>query len=222
MLTDARGKQRVFVYGASGHAKVVIDAIECQGLYEIAFLVDDDVNLKGRHVFGYPSIGGKDDLIVFAKREAIKAGIVAIGGNPARRAVAVWLTKRGFEFITAVHPAAPIGRGVEIGAGSVIMPGAVVNADTSIGEHVIINTGATVDHDCRIGDFAHIAPGAHICGTVTIGANAFICAGVTVTPNRSIGQNVIVGAGSTVIYDLPDDITAIGSPAEILKKNEKA
>ena len=44
-------KEKIFVFGASGHAKVVIDIIEKQGLYRIAFLVDDDLSLKGTEFF---------------------------------------------------------------------------------------------------------------------------------------------------------------------------
>ena len=213
MLADDREKQRIFVFGASGHAKVVIDAIEQMGLYEIVFLVDDDLSLRGQRVYGYQSVGGKEDLIASAKRLRVDRGIVAIGSNSAREQVASWLMENGFGFITAVHPAARIGRGVTIGPGTVVMAGGVVNSDSVIGEHVIINTAATVDHDCKLGPFVHIAPGSHLCGTVSVGRSSFVCAGVTVTPNCSIGKNVVVGAGSTVLDDLPDDVTATGSPA---------
>ena len=207
------GKPRVFVYGASGHAKVVIDSLECQDAYQIVFVVDDDPRLKGRNFHGYSVIGGRDDLITAAPREGVTAGVVAIGSNSAREAVAKWLAAHGFTFISVVHPAATIARDVRIGSGSVIMPGAILNSDTSIDEHVIINTGATIDHDCRVFPFAHIAPGCHLCGGVTVGRNSFVGAGVTVIPSRSIGDNVIVGAGSTVIHDLRDGVMAMGTPA---------
>jgi len=206
------------VFGGSGHAKVIIDAIERQTAYEIAFLVDDDEHLRGRNVYGYRVMGGREDLVTSGSSLGVTQGIVAIGNNQARRAVAGWLANRGFGFITAVHPAAIIGRGVTVGEGTVVMAGVVVNADTSLGEHAIINTGATVDHDCRVDAFAHIGPGSHLCGGVTVGRDTFICAGVTVVPNIRIGHTVIVGAGSTVLHDLPDDVTAVGTPARILTR----
>lgn len=203
----------VFVYGASGHAKVVIDAIERAQQYAVQFLIDDDPATKGVRLYGYEVTGGREALIRL--RAKVKGGIVAIGDNPSRKGVAEWLQQHGFEFITVVHPSAVIARGVAIGAGTVVMPGAIVNADASIGEHVIINTAATVDHDCRIGAFCHIAPGTHLCGSVTIGARSFLCAGVTVAPNRLIGDDVVIGAGSTVLSDLPARVTAVGTPAKI-------
>lgn len=208
-------KERVFVFGASGHAKVVIDIIEQQGRYDIAFLADDDLSLKGRQIYAYPVIGGKDDLLA----TDIRKGIVAIGSNRARRAVAAWLTANGFEMITAIHSSAQIARGVTVGSGTVVMAGAVINSDTTIGYDVIVNTRSSIDHDCTIGDGVHIAPGSTLCGSVTVGEGSFICAGSTIIPNLTIGSHVTVGAGSTVIRDVPDGVTAVGSPAKILTQD---
>ncbi|MGE4403625.1 MAG: acetyltransferase [Desulfobulbus sp.] len=203
-------KDKIFLFGASGHAKVVIDIIERQGLYEIAFLVDDDPALKGQHVYGYPVIGGKEDLLA----GDIHRGIVAIGSNRARRAVAGWLRDHGFDLVCAVHPSAQLACGVIIGSGSVVMAGAIINADSIIGQDVIVNTRAGIDHDCTIGDGVHIAPGTTLCGTVTVGDGSFVCAGATIIPNLTIGSNVTVGAGSTVIRDVTEGITVVGSPAK--------
>jgi sugar O-acyltransferase (sialic acid O-acetyltransferase NeuD family) len=205
-------KEKIFVFGASGHAKVVIDIIERQGLYEIAFLADDDPALHGRQIYGYPVLGGKEELL----GSGLKYGIVAIGSNRARRAVAGWLRDNDFELITAVHPSAQVARGVTISSDSVIMAGAIINSDSTIGQDVIINTRASIDHDCCIDDGVHIAPGSTLCGTVTVGEGTFICAGATIIPNLTIGSHVTVGAGSTVIHDVPDGVTVVGSPAKTI------
>jgi sugar O-acyltransferase (sialic acid O-acetyltransferase NeuD family) len=207
-------KEKIFVFGASGHAKVVIDIIERQGLYEIAFLVDDDPALKGRQVYGYPVLGGKEDLLA----SDIRLGIVAIGSNRARSAVAAWLRENGFGFVSAIHPSAQLARGVTVGSGSVVMAGAVINSDSTIGYEAIVNTRVSIDHDCTIGDGVHLAPGSTLCGTVTVGEGTFVCAGATIIPNLTIGSNVTVGAGSTVIRDVPDGVTVVGSPAKTVKQ----
>jgi len=204
-------KEKIFVFGASGHAKVVIDIIEREARYEIAYLVDDAPALKGCDIYGYRVIGGKSELL--AVRSGIAGGIVAIGSNRVRMQVASWLCENGFALVTATHPSAQIARGVSVGNGSVIMAGAVINSDVHIGANVIINTGAGVDHDCRIGDGAHVAPGATLCGTVTVGDGGFVCAGATIIPNVTLGRGSIVGAGSTVLGDVPEETTVAGSPA---------
>lgn len=207
-------KEKIFVYGASGHAKVVIDIIEKQGLYDIAFLIDDDISLKGQAIYSYTVLGGKPDLLI----SGIKRGIVAIGNNRARSAVASWLTENGFVLISALHPAAQLARGVIVENGTIVMAGAVINSDAHIGRNVIVNTRASIDHDCIIGDGVHIAPGATLCGAVSVGPGSFVCAGSTIIPNLNIGSNVVIGAGATVISDIPDCVMVVGSPAKVLKR----
>jgi len=209
-------RERIFVFGASGHGKVVIDAIERQGVYEVAFLVDDNKAMQATTFFGYPVIGGKTELL--AAPEDIRRGIVAIGDNCARGSVAGWLAANGFGLVTVVHPSAQLGRGVLVGEGTVVMAGAVVNTDAVLGRNVIVNTRASVDHDCTIADGVHLAPGSTLCGTVDIGEQTFICAGAVVIPNLRVGRRVTVAAGSVVIGHLPDELTVAGVPARVLKK----
>jgi len=205
---------KIFVYGASGHAKVVIDIIEKQGLYEVAFLIDDNVHLHNTKLFGYMVIGGRQELLA----SGITHGIVAIGNNKVRHGVAAWLTENDFELVGCImHPSVQLGRGVIIGNNTVVTAGAVINSDSSIGNNVIINTRASIDHDCVIGDGVHIAPGATLCGSVSIGTDTFVCAGATIIPNLTIGSNVIVGAGAVVIGNQPDNVTVVGCPARIVK-----
>jgi sugar O-acyltransferase (sialic acid O-acetyltransferase NeuD family) len=211
-------REKIFVFGASGHAKVVIDIIERQGEYAVAFLIDDDLSLKGKEIYGYPVRGGKDDLQRLRETEGVSAGIVAIGSNGARARVARWLTENGFRLVSAVHPSAQLARGVTIGAGTVVMAGAVINSDCAIGDNVIVNTRASVDHDCTIGNGVHLAPGVTLCGTVRVGEGTFVCAGATVIPNLTVGCNVTIGAGATVIRDAPEGVTLVGSPARIVRK----
>lgn len=210
-----KGKEKIFVFGASGHAKVVIDIIEKQSLYEVAFLVDDDLTLKGQKFFGGQVIGGKEELLVMS--DAPRKVIVAIGSNRGRRGVATWLEEHDFNLVSAIHPSAQLGRGVAVDVGTVIMANVAINSATSIGKNVIINTGASVDHDCTVGSEVHIAPGATICGTVTVGDGSFIASGATVIPNLTIGKDVIVGAGAVVIRDVPDGVTVVGNPAKIIE-----
>jgi sugar O-acyltransferase (sialic acid O-acetyltransferase NeuD family) len=210
-------REKVFVVGASGHAKVIIDILERQGKHEIAFLIDDDPMLKGKDVYGYRVLGDRLELLSCHSAYPGIRGIVAIGSNRVRKTVACWLKEGGFELVSAIHPSAQLGRGVTIGDGSVVMACAVINSDTVIGTNVIINTGATVDHDCTIGNYAHIAPGVTLCGTVTIGDGSFIGAGATVIPNITIGRNVMVGGGATVVDRIPDGVTVVGTPARAIK-----
>ena len=192
---------------------MVLDIIERQELYEVAFLVDDDVNLKNMDICGYQVIGGKTELAA----SGVKQGIVAIGNNHARSSLAEWLIVNGLNLVSVVHPSAQLGRGVMLGAGTVVMAGAVINSDSIIGRNVIVNTHASIDHDCIIGNGAHIAPGTTLCGNVRVGDGTLIGAGATIIPNLTIGNNVLVGAGAVVIGNIPHEVTIISNPARVLK-----
>lgn len=206
----------IFIFGASGHAKVVADCVEKENRWRIAALVDDDSSLWGKEIVGYPVSGGMDEVpgLIAA---GVRRCIVAIGSNPARAAVAAKLAGLGAVLVTSVHPAATVARSANLGAGTVLMAGCVVNSDSRVGENVILNTGATVDHDCLIGDGAHIGPGAHVCGGVTVGDGSLIGVGASVIPLRRIGRSATVGAGSAVIADVADGDTVAGVPAASIK-----
>lgn len=203
----------IFVFGASGHAKVVIDAIERVRADRVLFVCDDAREKHGTHLMGYP-VTGRDQLL--ARRRETHTGVIGIGDNTARMQVAAWIAQQGCTLTRVVHPAASIGREVEIDEGTVIMAGCVVNSGTRLGKNVIVNTGATVDHDCSVGDGVHIAPGAHVCGGVSIGAGTLIGAGTTIIPGVRVGSRALIGAGSTILKDIPDGARAGGNPCRAL------
>ena len=193
----------MYLYGASGHAKVIIDILDASR-EKIDGLVDD--NPEVIQLQGYPVSHGAKGLSPF---------IVSIGVNAIRKKVVEKLY--GADFGKAIHPSAVISPFASIGAGTVVMQGAIIQADTQIGKHCIINTGASVDHECIIGDYAHISPHSTLCGNVQIGDGSWIGAGTTVIPGVKIGRWSVVGAGSVVTKDIPDGVLVVGNRCKIIK-----
>lgn len=211
----------VAVYGAGGHAKVIIDILERQAHFRVHCLLDDDLSLQGSAVCGYQVLGGREKLAELRNEQVGKA-VVAIGINGTRLKIGTLLETAGFELITAIHPSTVIGRDVAIGKGTVVMAGAILNPDAKIGAHGIINTGAIVEHDCRLGDGVHVAPGAVLCGGVSVGSGTLIGVGARILPGISVGREVVIGAGATVLHDIPDCETVIGTPARRIRKYSNA
>jgi FlaA1/EpsC-like NDP-sugar epimerase len=98
-----KAKAKLIVFGAGGHAKVVIDIIEQQGEYEIAGLLDDDPRHKGKYFFGYAVLGTRAELPGLISTQ-LRHAIVTIGDNASRAAVAAHLEQQGWSFATAVQP----------------------------------------------------------------------------------------------------------------------
>lgn len=214
-LSDAAGRKAVLVFGASGHAKVVIDIIEKGSAFCVSALADDNPALKGISIYGYAVMGGRQELL----EQRLKLAVVAIGHNRIRTDVAAWLESNGFSLCAAVfHPSAQVARGACAGEGSIVMAGALINSDARIGRNVIINSGAIVEHDCVIGDGVHVAPGVTMCGGVKVGERTLIGAGAVLHPSVRIGKDVTIGAGATVLRDVPDGMTVVGTPAKPVRR----
>lgn len=54
-----------------------------------------------------------------------------------------------------------------------------------------------------------------------VGKNCVIGAGACILGNIKIGDNVNIGANAVVLEDIPDNCTAVGVPARIIKHNEE-
>jgi len=209
--------KRIIVYGAGGHAKVVIDALELAGVYEIVGIIDDNSNLARQGFFGYKILGSQE-ILPQLKASGIEAGIVAIGDNQVRGLLAAKMVAEGYELVNAIHPSAQIARSVKLGYGCVIMANAVINAHASLGDNIIVNTGATVDHDNVLGNCVHLSPGVHLAGWVKVGDYSHLGTGAIVIPDVTIGSNVSIGAGSVVTKDIPDDVVAVGKPTRAIRR----
>jgi len=193
------------LFGASGHAKVIMDIIKAQG-DEVGRLYDDAPHCDD--VYGSPVYKAGDS--------EIKAPlIISVGLNRSRKLIS---ERYPVEYATAIYPSAIISRSAVIGVGTVVMQGAIIQPDARIGRHCIINTAASVDHECQVGDFVHISPHATLCGNVHVGEGAWIGAGAIVIPGVCIGRWCTVGAGSVVIKDVPAGATVVGNPARVLAR----
>ncbi len=201
----------MIVYGASGHGKVIIEILENSNTQNIEIWDDADKT----PVWGYPV------------RQPLLPGvlvddkmIISIGDNSMRKKVAERIGKN-IKFGTAIHSNAFISKRASFGEGTVIMAGVVVNADSKIGKHCIINTSASIDHDCVLGDYVHISPNATLSGDVLVGEGTHIGSGASVINGIRIGKWCTIGAGAVVIRDIPDNSTAVGNPAKIIKVKQQ-
>lgn len=130
--------------------------------------------------------------------------------------LAHWLYERGFGFAARavsqwsrfwtgieIHPGAVIGRRLVIDHGS----GIVIGETAVIGHDVLLYQGCTLGGTGKERGKRHPTLGDH----VMIGSGAKVLGPIT------IGRFSRVAAGAVVLGDVPEDCTAVGVPARVVR-----
>lgn len=199
-------KSKMFLFGASGHGKVIVDIASSIGVDVNAF-IDNDI--RKNECYGLP--------VLNTVPENDGNFVISIGNNEVRKKIAETISSRNF--ITLVHSKTVISPSVTINIGTVVMAGVVINAETVIGKHCIINTNASIDHECYIEDFVHISPNAALAGNIVVGEGTHVGIGASIIQGINIGKWCTIGAGAVIIKDVPDYSVIVGNPGRIIKKN---
>jgi len=193
----------VYIIGAGGHAKVVLDALKLEGRHTVKSLIDPS---EAANIKSYPILNDWKNL-------PPSHFVVAIGDNGTRLRCFAELCQTGWKPVTIVHPHACIASDAILGLGTVVLAGAIINSASVVGANVIVNTAATIDHDSNISDHVHLGPGSHLGGGVEVGEGALIGLGANVIPYKKIGAWSIVAAGACVTSSIADKQKIAGVPA---------
>jgi sugar O-acyltransferase (sialic acid O-acetyltransferase NeuD family) len=202
--------KKKYIFGASGHGKVVADSVVSTGELIEAFF-DDAPNASSwnkipiQHPTLLPKASDENEMVI------------AIGNNKTRKKISSRIAD--FNFFVVKHKTAVIASKVSIEEGTVVMANVVINSEANIGKHCIINTSAIIEHDCTIGDYVHVSPKAVLGGNVAVGEGTHIGIGATIIPEISIGKWATIGAGAVIIRDVPDYAVVVGNPGKIIKYN---
>jgi len=104
-----------------------------------------------------------------------------------------------------IHPAAEIGKGLFIDHGM----GVVIGETTVIGDNCTLYQGVTLGGTGK--DHGKRHP--------TLGDNVMVGAGAKVLGPFRVGDNARVAAGAVVLDEVPDNATAVGVPARVVRLN---
>lgn len=102
-----------------------------------------------------------------------------------------------------IHPAAKIGKGLVIDHGA----GVVIGETAEIGDNCTIYQGVTLGGTGK--DVGKRHP--------TLGNNVMVGAGAKILGPLTIGDNTKIAAGAVVLEDIPEDSTAVGIPAHVVR-----
>lgn len=127
-----------------------------------------------------------------------------------------WFYKRGHKFVARwisqrarkrtgieIHPGATIGKGLFIDHGM----GVVIGETTEIGDNCTLFQGVTLGGTGKECGKRH----------PTLGDNVLVGAGAKVLGPFKVGDNARVAAGAVVLNEVPENATAVGVPAKIVR-----
>ena len=103
-----------------------------------------------------------------------------------------------------IHPGATIGKRLFIDHGAAV----VIGETTEIGDDCMIYQGVTLGGTGK--DVGKRHP--------TLGNNVMVGAGAKVLGPMRIGDNTKVAAGAVVLTEIPDNSTAVGIPAKVVRR----
>lgn len=129
-----------------------------------------------------------------------------------------WLYQRKFfmlariisqtvRFITGIeiHPGAKIGKGLFIDHGM----GVVIGETTEIGDNCLLYQGVTLGGTGK--DHGKRHP--------TLGNNVMVGSGAKVLGPFKVGDNAKIASNAVVLEEVPENATAVGVPAKIVRRN---
>ncbi len=107
-----------------------------------------------------------------------------------------------------IHPGATIGKGLFIDHGT----GVVIGETAQIGDNCVIYQGVTLGGTGKDTGKRH----------PTLGNNVMVGAGAKILGPFRVGNNVKIAAGAVVLDAIPDNATAVGVPARVVKVDGKS
>ncbi len=121
--------------------------------------------------------------------------------------IAARLISQSAKFMTGIeiHPGATIGKGLFIDHGT----GVVIGETAEIGDNCTIYQGVTLGGTGK--DVGKRHP--------TLGNNVMVGAGAKILGPFKVGDNSKIAANAVVLSEVPDNCTAVGIPARIVKRN---
>ena len=218
-MKEAGKVKSVVVVGAGGFGREVLEIFKDHNrvskTWNILGFIDENKELHGKMVNGYPVLGGLDWL---RRNNSNDLGCVcAIGTCETRKRVVERLHEIGVSFYNAIHSSVIMSEFVDLGQGVIICAGSILTVDIKIGDHVHIDTNCTIAHDAVIESYCRLNPGVKINGNNHLGEGVYVGSGTTFVQQVSVGSWSIIGAGAVVIEDIPEKVVAVGVPAKVVK-----
>ena len=206
----------VYIFGYSGHSRVILDSISKLDLKIKGYFDIDECNTN---LYKLKYFGDEKKLNI---KKIVKNDFVfpTVGDNNLREHLILFFKENDLKQFNIIDPSAIVSNSVKIDKSSYIGPNCILNNSTEISEGVIINSGSIIEHDSKINSFSQVGPGAVLCGNVSVGKNCIIGANSTVIQNISICDKVTLGAGGVAVKNISKKGVWVGNPIKKIKDEQ--
>ena len=214
-------KPKVFLFGGGMHCLHCIDVIENQNQYRIVGIIDS-IKPIGSIYEDYPILGRIDNLAELSQQYDVKAGFICLGDNWQRVKLAeeVLSIIPSFDFVNLIHPASVLGRNVRLGRGVFVGAQSIISPSAIVGDFCLIHQRAHLGLRVTMEEASSVSAGSIVGGRVKLGAFAAITLNATIHDRTTIGSHSVIGSGAVVCNDMPDHVVAYGAPAKVVKSRK--
>ena len=213
--------QLIFL-GASGFpetSEIVRDINLVDERYQIVGILDDNANLHGTLVEGYPVLGPLEQVHKYEQALAV----FCIGSYRTRLVRYEIIQRLGLpreRFATLIHPAAKAYSSAKVGLGCIVHSGAVIFNGAVLEDFVMIYPNTVIGTKNLVCEGALVTSMVTTTTNVIIGSYSHIGTGSCVAEFVKIGPGAQVGLGSLVSTDIPPGVFCLGNPLRFLNKAE--
>lgn len=189
--------EKLFLYGAGGVARDIINLNKIEQQFEIVGIIDD---YKKGKIYEIPIYSFKEMNENFNKEQL--SILITLGDpNIKKKVYEEFKYNEKIKLVSYISKKALILNS-KIGNGVIIYPNTIISSDCQIKDNVLIGANTSIGHDCLIGDFVSITFNCAIGGNTKIGKLSYIGSNSVLRDEIKIGKNCIVGMGSIVTKDI--------------------
>jgi NDP-sugar pyrophosphorylase family protein len=201
-------RKKLLIIGAGQHAKITIENVLEQDIYDIIGMVCFKAEEKKNIFFGVKVVCDYHEIRNYLKKIKNKnsqiffiIGIGTLKGNMKIREKIYKEAQVLLKPANIINPKSHVSKFAKIGSGNLIEAFAKISAGAKIGNNCVIESFSAVNHDQLIGNNVFISTNVALAGE-KIGSNTLICDGVTIGFKKSVGSNCIILDGTIIKKDI--------------------